>query len=179
MGNFQPLLTDPDNSCARARQTHHFATTRGESAARKVAWSNHGWCPLGQRLTDPRSGISLTFDIECRYDQPVMKSDVLQGTLDLLVLRTLELRPLHGVGVSDRIEQVTRGIFVVGPGSLFPALHRLAEKGWIKGQWGELESGRRVKVYSLTRSGRAQLAQEKRNWQRVFIAMNQVLTEDK
>ncbi len=108
-----------------------------------------------------------------------MKSDVLQGTLDLLVLRTLELSPLHGVGVSDRIEQVTRGIFVVGPGSLFPALHRLAEKGWIKGQWGELESGRRVKVYSLTRPGRAQLAQEKRNWQRVFMAMNQVLTEDR
>jgi PadR family transcriptional regulator PadR len=106
------------------------------------------------------------------------KSDLLQGTLDLLILRTLELHPLHGIGISDRIEQVTHRVFVVGPGSLFPALHRLAEKGWIEGQWGELESGRRAKVYSLTRSGRAQLAQEKRNWQRVFTAMNQVLAED-
>ena len=106
------------------------------------------------------------------------KSDLLQGTLDLLILRTLEQRPLHGVGISDRIEQVTRGVFVVGPGSLFPALHRLAEQGWIDGQWGELENGRRVKVYSLTRSGRTQLSQEKSNWQRVFTAMNQVLTGD-
>jgi transcriptional regulator len=106
------------------------------------------------------------------------KSDLLQGTLDLLILRTLKLGSLHGIGISDRIEQVTRGVFVIGPGSLFPALHRLAEKGWIEGQWGELENGRRVKVYSLTRSGRAQLVQEKRNWQRVFTAMNQVLMED-
>src|ERR1700689_1572042 len=105
-------------------------------------------------------------------------AELLQGTLDLLVLRTLELAPLHGVGISDRIEQVTRGVFMVGPGSLFPALHRLAEKGWVEGEWGELENGRRVKVYSLTRPGRTQLTQEKRNWQRVFTAMNQVLTED-
>ena len=107
----------------------------------------------------------------------VPKADLLQGTLDLLILRTLELRPLHGVGISDRIEQVTRGVFLIGPGSLFPALHRLAEQGWIEGQWGELETGRRVKVYSLTRSGRAQLAKEKRNWQKVMTAMTQVLTE--
>lgn len=102
-------------------------------------------------------------------------AELLQGTLDLLILRTLELQPLHGVGIADRIAQVTNGVFVVGPGSLFPALHRLAEKGWIEGQWAELENGRRVKNYDLTRSGRAQLAIEKRNWQKVFTAMNQVL----
>jgi PadR family transcriptional regulator, regulatory protein PadR len=62
-------------------------------------------------------------------------SDLLQGTLDLMILRTLELRPLHGAGVSERIEQVTQGVFIVGPGSLFPALHRLAENGWVEGQW--------------------------------------------
>ncbi len=105
-------------------------------------------------------------------------SDLLQGTLDLLILRTLELKPLHGVGVADRIEQVTQGVFVVGPGSLFPALHRLAEKGWIEGEWGELESGRRARFYALTGSGRAQLAKEKRNWLKVTTAMNQVLTEE-
>ena len=105
-------------------------------------------------------------------------TDLLQGTLDLLILRTLELRPLHGVGIADRIEQVTGGVFVVGPGSLFPALHRLAEKNWITGEWGELENGRRVKFYELTASGRAQLAKEKRNWQKVQTAVNQVLTSE-
>lgn len=105
-------------------------------------------------------------------------AELLQGTLDLLVLRTLELAPLHGVGISDRIEQVTRGTFVVGPGSLFPALHRLAEKGWIQGDWGELENKRRVKVYKLTSPGRAQLSKEKTNWKRVLTAVNLVLAEE-
>lgn len=102
-------------------------------------------------------------------------SEILPGTLDLLILRTLELQPLHGVGIADRIEQVTRGVFVIGPGSLFPALHRLAEKGWIEGQWGTTESGRRVKLYTLTSAGRRQLAKERRGWERVSTAMNQVL----
>jgi len=105
-------------------------------------------------------------------------TELLQGTLDLLILRTLELRPLHGVGVADRIEQVTRGVFIVGPGSLFPALHRLAEKGLIRGEWGELESGRRAKFYALTAAGRAQLLKEKRNWQSISTAVNQVLAEE-
>lgn len=105
-------------------------------------------------------------------------AELLQGTLDLLILRTLELQPLHGVGIADRIQQVSRRVFVVGPGSLFPALHRLAEKGWIEGEWGELESGRRAKFYALTPSGRSQLAKEKRNWQKVLTAMNRVLAEE-
>ncbi len=104
-------------------------------------------------------------------------TELLQGTLDLLILRTLELRPLHGVGIAARIEQVTRGVFVVGPGSLFPALHRLAEKGWVLGQW-QLENGRRVKVYSLTRSGASQLARQKRNWLTVTTAMTRALAEE-
>jgi len=103
--------------------------------------------------------------------------EILQGTLDLLILRTLDLCPLHGVGIADRIEQVTRGAFVVGPGSLFPALHRLAEKGLIEGRWDELETGRRAKVYSITSSGRARLSKERRNWERVLTAMNQVLAQ--
>ena len=106
------------------------------------------------------------------------KVEVLQGTLDLLVLRTLELGPMHGIGIADRIERVTRGVLAVGPGSLFPALHRLAEKGWIEGQWSELETGRRAKIYTLTKSGRAQLGDEKKNWQRIILAVNQVLTEE-
>jgi transcriptional regulator len=121
----------------------------------------------------------LTVDIDRRYHHGVTKTaDLLQGTLDLLILRTLELQPLHGVGVADRIEQVTGGVFVVGPGSLFPALHRLAEKDWIAGEWGLLENGRRAKFYALTTSGRAQLLKEKRNWQKVQTAVNQVLAEE-
>jgi transcriptional regulator len=105
-------------------------------------------------------------------------ADILPGTLDLLILRTLELGSRHGVGIADRIEEVTRGVFLVGPGSLFPALHRLTEKGWIEGEWTESETRRRVKTYSLTASGRAQLAEEKRNWKNVFTAMNRVLAEE-
>jgi PadR family transcriptional regulator PadR len=103
---------------------------------------------------------------------------ILQGTLDLLILRTLDLRRMHGVGIADRIEQVTRGAFVMGPGSLFPALHRLSEKGWIEGQWDELETGRRAKFYSITPSGRAQLARGRRNWEKILAAMNRVLTQE-
>jgi transcriptional regulator len=105
-------------------------------------------------------------------------AELLQGTLDLLILRILELQPLHGVGIADRIEQVTKGVFVVGPGSLFPALHRLAERGWITGAWGELESGRRAKFYAMTPAGRRQLAEEKRNWRKVNTAVNQVLGQE-
>jgi PadR family transcriptional regulator, regulatory protein PadR len=105
-------------------------------------------------------------------------TDLLQGTLDLLILRTLELKALHGVGIADRIEQVTKGAFQVGPGSLFPSLHRLAEKGWVEGKWQELESGRRAKVYALTAAGRRQLKQEKQNWDRVATAIAQVLTQE-
>jgi PadR family transcriptional regulator, regulatory protein PadR len=105
-------------------------------------------------------------------------TDLLQGTLDLLVLRTLELRPLHGVGIADRIQQATKGAFQVGPGSLFPALHRLAEKGWVEGEWKELETGRRAKVYALTAAGKKQLNQEKQNWQRIATAVEQVLGQE-
>lgn len=121
----------------------------------------------------------LTADIECRYDDAVPPSaEVLQGTLDLLILRTLEPGRLHGVGIADRIAQVTRGVFVVGPGSLFPGLHRLAENGWIEGEWTESENKRRVKAYTLTPAGRAKLSEEKRNWKKIFTAVNRVLAEE-
>ena len=84
-------------------------------------------------------------------------ADLLQGTLDLLVLKALSAQPLHGLGVSTRINQITKGTFDVKPGSLFPALHRMEEAGWLKSEWGESENNRRAKYYSLTRSGRRQL----------------------
>lgn len=102
-------------------------------------------------------------------------TDLLRGTLDLLVLRTLELRPLHGLGIADRIRQVTRGTFSVPAGSLFPALHRLEQQDWVRGEWTASEDGRRIKTYQLTPAGRRQLAVEKRQWARVVDAMTQVL----
>lgn len=98
-------------------------------------------------------------------------TQVLQGTLDLLILRALAAGPLHGLGVSRRIEQVTRGTFVVKPGSLFPALHRLAEKGWLAAEWGESENRRRSKFYRLTAAGRRRLDAETANWRKVAGAI--------
>jgi transcriptional regulator len=102
-------------------------------------------------------------------------TELLQGTLDLLILRTLALGPMHGLGVSNRIQQITRGAFQVKPGSLFPALHRLEQQEWIQGKWGESENKRRAKYYSLTRGGRARLQVEQRNWKRVLSAIARVL----
>jgi len=104
--------------------------------------------------------------------------DILQGTLDLLILRALELAPMHGIGIADRIHQVTHGTFVVKPGSLFPALRRLEQKGWIDGKWALSENNRRARYYTLNRAGRAQLAEEKRNWHRLTSAMNWMLESE-
>ena len=103
------------------------------------------------------------------------QTTLLQGTLDLLILRTLALGPLHGVGIADRIAQVTHGTFDIKAGSLFPALHRLEGEGWINGAWGETRSGRRARLYKLTTAGRRQLAEEKKTWARVALAIQQVL----
>ena len=103
------------------------------------------------------------------------KTDLLKGTLDLLILKTLQLEGRHGVEVADRIEQITRGAFRVKAGSLFPALHRLEDNGFIKGEWAASEEGRRVKTYVLTTAGRRQLAAEKRQWARIALAVTQVL----
>jgi transcriptional regulator len=101
--------------------------------------------------------------------------ELLKGTLDLLILRTLELRPMHGSAIAERISQVTHGAFQVKAGSLFPALHRLEQEGWIEGEWRESTEGRRVRSYTLTRDGRRQLAVEKKIWTRIVQATNALL----
>jgi len=103
------------------------------------------------------------------------KTDLLQGTLHLLVLKALSLGPLHGLGVSQRIEQVTKGTFQVKPGSLFPALHRMEEAGWLKSSWGESENSRKAKYYRLTKAGQRQLEAETEDWQRIAIAITSAL----
>ncbi len=103
------------------------------------------------------------------------KADVLRGTLDLMILQSLELQPMHGFGIAQRIEQVTGGEFSVSPGSFFPALYKLESKGWVRGAWGTSENGRRARYYSLTAAGRRQLGVEKRNWDRVALAIGKIL----
>ena len=100
---------------------------------------------------------------------------LLQGTLDLLILKSLATGEMHGLGISRRIQQITRGTFVVKPGSLFPALHRLEEEGWTSSSWGDSENHRRAKYYRLTRAGRRQLEAESRRWERISWAIAQAL----
>jgi len=103
------------------------------------------------------------------------KSDLLQGTLDLLILRTLGLGPQHGLGIARRIEQITQGTFHPKPGSLFPALYRLEENGWLTAEWGDSENKRRAKYYKLTRSGRKQLQAETESWHKIALAIARAL----
>jgi PadR family transcriptional regulator PadR len=103
------------------------------------------------------------------------QANLLQGTLDLLILRALGLGELHGLGISRRIEQITEGTFVVKPGSLFPALYRMEEAGWLNSFWGESENKRRAKFYRLTKAGRGQLQVETQEWLKVSLAMTNAL----
>jgi len=102
-------------------------------------------------------------------------AELLPGTLDLLILKSVSLDRMHGLGISRRIEQITNGTFQVKPGSLFPALHRMENQGWLASEWGESESNRRAKYYRLTRTGRRQLEAEKTRWDRVAVAIGQAL----
>ena len=103
-------------------------------------------------------------------------TNLLQGTLDLMILKALALGELHGLGISRRIEQMTRGTFQVKPGSLFPALHRMEEAGWLSAKWGESENNRRAKFYQLTRAGEKHLGAEEQQWQKIALAMSSILS---
>lgn len=103
---------------------------------------------------------------------PNARTNLLQGTLDLLILKALALGELHGLGVARRVEQITRGTFQVRPGSLFPALHRMEEAGWLASSWGASENNRRAKFYRLTATGRRQLDAETSTWKRIAVAIS-------
>jgi PadR family transcriptional regulator PadR len=105
---------------------------------------------------------------------PEESTELLKGTLDMLILRTLDLQPMHGTAIADRVEQITNGTFRVKAGSLFPALYRLEQEGSIRGEWTESAEGRRIRSYSLTRCGRRRLKDEKANWLRIVQAMDKV-----
>ena len=103
------------------------------------------------------------------------KTDLLQGTLDMLILRALQLEPMHGFGISGRIRQMSDEVLQVEQGSLYPALYRLEDQGWIKSEWGVSENNRKAKFYSLTTSGRKQLTAETENWAKLSAAIDLVL----
>jgi PadR family transcriptional regulator, regulatory protein PadR len=102
-------------------------------------------------------------------------TDLVQGTLDLLILKTIALEPMHGWGIAQRIRQVSKEVLQVNQGALYPALHRLEQSGWIKAKWGESDNNRRAKFYSLTPAGRKYLEREEANWQRLSAAIGLVL----
>ncbi len=106
---------------------------------------------------------------------PSTKSDLLQGTLDLLILQIVALGPVHGYAVAQRLQQVSRDVLQVQQGSLYPALHRLEEHGWLKAEWRDTETGREAKFYQLTKAGRKQLERERSDWQRLAKAVALVL----
>ena len=101
--------------------------------------------------------------------------NLLQGTLDLLILKSLSLGEMHGLGIARRVEQITQGAFLVKPGSLFPALHRMEEAGWLASSWGESENNRRAKYYRLTKAGLRQLETEQQEWGRISLAIASAL----
>lgn len=102
-------------------------------------------------------------------------TDVIQGTLDMMILKTLSLEPLHGFGIAKRIEQISRGVFKINPGSLLTAFQRLERMGWLNSEWRQTDNSRRAKFYSLTRAGQKQLALEAANWNRRVAAISRLL----
>src|SRR5215471_9854797 len=105
-------------------------------------------------------------------------TDVIQGTMDMLILKTLSLQPMHGFGISRRIEQISRGVFKVNPGSLLTALQRLERAGWLDAEWRDTENSRRAKFYTLTRAGKKQLAVEEADWNRRASAVARLLRQE-
>lgn len=103
------------------------------------------------------------------------KADLLQGTLDMLILKTLALEPVHGYGVAQRIQQISKDVLRVNQGSLYPALRRLERRGWIEAEWGESDNNRRARYYRLTKAGRKQLGEETREWERLAQAVARIL----
>jgi transcriptional regulator len=106
---------------------------------------------------------------------PIEKSDLLQGTLDMLILKIVALGPVHGYGISQRIRQISKETLQVQQGSLYPALHRLEQRGWLAADWGESDKGRQAKFYRLSGKGRRQLAEEQASWQRLSKAVALIL----
>jgi PadR family transcriptional regulator, regulatory protein PadR len=146
-----------------------FDTTRRHD----VDIRHHGLWALGLGWLADRLPLNWTTLM------PHSRLDLLQGTLDLLILRTLAIAPMHGWAISQRIQQVSGDLLRVNQGSLYPALHRLEEAGWIQAEWGRsAENNRPAKFYSLTKTGERQLKEETRQWERMTVAVQRILTNE-
>ena len=143
-----------------------------EKSSQEVVFNQRRNLTLFLPLTFDKRSVILLLNVEGNMPPA---TDLLQGTLDLLILRTLALEPMHGWGIAQRIQQVSEDALQVGQGSLYPALHRLEYKGWIQADWGASENNRKAKYYSLTRTGRKQLETELENWDRISTAIALVL----
>ena len=141
-----------------------------------VDYGGHGHINGGHGFVQLSNSTAVPPGWVC--NMPKRQADLLKGTLDLLLLKTLAVEPRHGIGVADRIQQITRGTFQVRAGSLFPALHRLEQEGYIAGEWSETPAGHRAKYYRITPSGQRRLTAEKKNWSRIALAIAQVLEAD-
>jgi transcriptional regulator len=106
---------------------------------------------------------------------PIEKSDLLQGTLDMLILKIVTLGPIHGYGISQRLRRISKEVLLVQQGSLYPALHRLEKRGWLVAEWGESDNGRQAKFYTLSAKGKKQLSKEESNWNRLAGAVTRIL----
>jgi transcriptional regulator len=105
----------------------------------------------------------------------MQRTELLQGTLDMLILKVLQREALHGFGIAERIQQLSEDVLSVGEGSLYPALYRLQDRGWISSEWGQSENNRRAKYYTLTKAGRKQLGVENEGWDRLCLAIRQIM----
>jgi PadR family transcriptional regulator PadR len=152
-----------------------------EHRSTRVAMLAHARAEVCPNLSASRHDLLLTLYMKCftpidiRYKHMNKKIDILERTLHLLILRALAPQPLHGLGVSQRIGQITNQTFEAEPGSLFPALHRMREAGWLRSTWEEPENKRRTEFYSLTSAGRRQLETETRDWARISLGINSAL----
>lgn len=127
---------------------------------------------MGVVIPIGRQGERLTLLIMANRD---LKTDLLQGTLDMLILRVLSRGDMHGWGIADRIEQLSKSVLSVGEGSLYPALYRLQDQGWIESEWGISDNNRKAKYYRLTKAGRKQLEVEKESWDRITLAIADIM----
>ena len=119
--------------------------------------------------------ISHRHPIQARLQSIMEKTELLQGTLDMLILKVLNREPMHGFGIAQRIQQLSEDVLSVGEGSLYPALYRLQDRGWIESEWGQSDNNRRAKYYRLTKVGRKQLEVESDGWERLCLAIRQVM----
>ena len=148
-------------------------------SSRGISWADGGavisGCAIGDLLTFYWGGANLPVESLQESALSPEQTNLLQGTLDILILKALRLGEMHGLGISRRIEQISQGTFVVKSGSLFPALRRMQEEGWISSAWGESETNRKAKYYRLTKAGVKQLEEETAKWERIVLGIARTL----